>query len=122
MHYGLTPSSSSSIIPAHPDGLKPNEKMNHVVTNSNKSSSKVVDTADEGNKLHKYIRAHFSILIPSKKQAHAAFKNKQILVNDRPGFETQSLSKGDVVSVLRDIDDVHKSRTATVPVEVCHIK
>ncbi|ORY51027.1 hypothetical protein BCR33DRAFT_501499 [Rhizoclosmatium globosum] len=63
-----------------------------------------VSISDEGTPLHKFIRQHptFKHLVPSRSQAHLAFKQNQIVVNGSGNPpEGLRLKEGDIVFLDR---------------------
>ncbi|KAJ3061045.1 hypothetical protein HDU98_003029 [Podochytrium sp. JEL0797] len=62
-----------------------------------------VSPAEANTPLHQFIRTHASLrtLVPSRSQAHAAFKLKQVSVNGKIAPEGLRLQPGDIVCVDR---------------------
>ncbi|KAJ3219941.1 hypothetical protein HDU67_008470 [Dinochytrium kinnereticum] len=85
-----------------------------------KQSKVTVTDADDGEKLHKFIRKAFPLLILSKSQCHDAFKNKQVMVNGSLAAEGVRLKVGDVVTLIRSREEAVKKREAFFPIEVLH--
>ncbi|KAI8838774.1 S-adenosyl-L-methionine-dependent methyltransferase [Chytriomyces cf. hyalinus JEL632] len=79
-----------------------------------------VSAEDAATPLHKFVRRHFSVLVPSRSQTHVAFKAGQILVNGAPAAEGLRLRAGDVVSIARTAAHVAHARSNNVGVRAVH--
>ncbi|KAI9360041.1 hypothetical protein DFJ73DRAFT_816453 [Zopfochytrium polystomum] len=82
-----------------------------------------VSASDVGEKLDKFVRRRFPVLIPSKSQCHKAFKNGQILVNGQPCAEGLRLVMIILLGrhcVLRTLTETDRLRDGTIPVKVLY--
>ncbi|KAJ3249352.1 hypothetical protein HDU78_003137 [Chytriomyces hyalinus] len=79
-----------------------------------------VSVEDAGTPLHKFVRRHFSVLVPSRSQTHVAFKAGQILVNGAPAAEGLRLRADDIVSIARTVAHVARARSNNVGVRAVH--
>jgi ribosomal 50S subunit-recycling heat shock protein len=88
------------------------------MNDSHSSSIAVVGKEDEGERLHKYIRSKFETLVPSKRQAHDAFKKDQVRVNGSTAQEGYRLVVGDTVSVHRRQEETIEKRESRLKLDV----
>ncbi|KAJ3113731.1 hypothetical protein HDU96_003025 [Phlyctochytrium bullatum] len=84
-----------------------------------KSAAKAIVVKEEdGLKLHRFIRKRFPLEVPSKSQAHDAFKHNQVLINGEVRSETSTVKEGDTVSLLRSVHEAIRKKETSIDIKM----